>query len=68
MAMYMKPEPFDEAHAGVRLGRPAGVVVAACVIGLLVLGIRPNGLLDLARASAIVAPAAAPVAMPATGR
>src|SRR5205085_4306018 len=29
MAMYMKPEPFDQAHAGVRLGRPAAVVVAA---------------------------------------
>ena len=77
MAMYMKPEPFAEAHAGVRLGRPAAVVVAACVIGLLVLGIRPNGLLDLARSSAIVtaAPAAPPppppppaAASPATGR
>jgi len=68
MAMYMKPEPFDDAHAGVRLGRPAGLVVAACVIGLLVLGIRPNPLLDLARSSAIVPPTAAPAATPATGR
>jgi hypothetical protein len=66
--MYMKPEPFDEAHAGVRLGRPAGLVVAACVLGLLALGIRPNPLLDLARSSAIVPPAAAPAATPATGR
>ena len=66
MAMYMKPQPFDQAHAGVRLGRPAAVVVAACVVGLLVLGVRPNPLLDLARSSAIVPPARA--ATPATGR
>ena len=68
MAMYMKPEPFDQAHAGVRLGRPAAVVVAACVIGLLVLGVRPNRLLDLARTSALVPAAPIPVATPATGR
>jgi NADH-quinone oxidoreductase subunit N len=70
MAMYMKPEPFDQAHAGVRLGRPAGVLVAACVIGLLVLGIRPNGLLRLARESALLAPTPTPgpAATPATGR
>jgi NADH-quinone oxidoreductase subunit N len=68
MAMYMKPEPFDQAHAGVRLGRPAGFVVAACVVGLLVLGIRPNGLLELARTSALAVPAAATAAAPATGR
>jgi NADH-quinone oxidoreductase subunit N len=70
MAMYMKPppEPSDQAHAGVRLGRPAGVVVAACVIGLLVLGVRPNPLLELARASALLAPTLAqpaPAAPPA---
>jgi len=68
MAMYMKPEPFDQAHAGVRLGRPAAVVVAACVIGLLVLGIRPNALLQLGRESALLAPTPAPAATPATGR
>jgi len=68
MAMYMKPEPFDQAHAGVRLGRPAAVVVAACVIGLLVLGIRPNALLQLGRESALLAPTPAPAATTATGR
>ena len=70
MAMYMQPEPSDQAHAGVRLGRPAGAVVAACVVGLLVLGIRPNALLQLARNSALLAaaPAPAPAATPATGR
>jgi len=68
MAMYMKPEPFDQAHAGVRLGRPAAVVVAACVIGLLVLGIRPNALLQLGRESALLPPTPAPAATTATGR
>ena len=68
MAMYMKPapEPSDQAHTGARLGRSAAVVVAACVLGLLVLGVRPNRLLDLARSSAVVPPASA--AAPATGR
>ena len=68
MAMYMKPapEPSDQAHTGARLGRSAAVVVAACVLGLLVLGVRPNRLLDLARSSAVVPPASA--ATPATGR
>jgi NADH-quinone oxidoreductase subunit N len=51
MAMYMKPEPSEQAHAGMRLGRLGGAVVAVSVAGLLVLGIRPNRLLDLARTS-----------------
>src|SRR5207253_11301332 len=68
MAMYMKPEPFDQAHAGARLGRPAAVVVAVCVIGLLVLGIRPNALLQLGRESALLARRPAPAATTATRR
>src|SRR5437667_8183377 len=52
MAMYMKPEPSPEAHTGMRLGRLGGAVVAASVAGLLFFGVRPNRLLDLARASA----------------
>jgi NADH-quinone oxidoreductase subunit N len=51
MAMYMQPEPSERAHAGMRLGRLAGAVVAVSVAGLLVLGVRPNRLLDLARTS-----------------
>ncbi len=59
MAMYMKPEPFEQAHAGVHFGRWGGAVVAAAVAGLLVLGVRPNRLLDLAKTSgAAVRPAA----------
>ncbi len=60
MAMYMKPEPFEQAHVGMRLGRLSGAVVAVSVAGLLFFGVRPNRLLDLARASgAAVKPAPA---------
>ena len=51
MAMYMQPEPFEQAHRGMRLGRLAGAVVAVSVAGLLFLGIRPNRLLELATTS-----------------
>jgi NADH-quinone oxidoreductase subunit N len=51
MAMYMKPEPVAGAHRAVRLGRLGGAVVALSVAGLLFFGVRPNGLLDLARTS-----------------
>jgi NADH-quinone oxidoreductase subunit N len=56
MAMYMKAEPFEQAHAGMRLGRTAGVVVAVSVAGLVVFGVRPNAALDVARGSAIMMP------------
>jgi NADH-quinone oxidoreductase subunit N len=60
MAMYMKPEPFDRAHADATLGRVAGTAVVVAVIGLLYFGVRPNGLLDLAKETgAAVKPAAA---------
>jgi NADH-quinone oxidoreductase subunit N len=67
MAMYMKAEPFDEAHAGMRLGRLGGAVVAVSVAGVLFLGIRPNRLLDLAKTSGdglAGVPAAAPPLQP----
>jgi NADH-quinone oxidoreductase subunit N len=67
MAMYMQPAPSAAAHAGIRLGRLAGVAVAVSIAGLLVLGVRPNRLLDLAKASALTAPAPFAVAAP-TGR
>ncbi len=51
MAMYMKAEPSEGTHDGVRLGRLAGAVVAAAVIGLVALGVLPGRLLDLARAT-----------------
>ncbi len=51
MAMYMQPEPSEQAHAGMRLGRLGAAVVAASVAGLLFFGVRPNRLLDIARTS-----------------
>lgn len=74
MAMYMQPEPFEQAHTGVRIGRWAGAAVAVSVAGLLLLGIRPNRLLNLARTSGSglgAVPAvttAAPSPPPPTGR
>ena len=75
MAMYMQPEPAADAHAGVRLGRLGALAVAGCVAGQVVLGVRPNRLLDLATAAALpvsgAAPAPAPAAVaapPAPGR
>jgi NADH-quinone oxidoreductase subunit N len=74
MAMYMQPEPFEQAHAGMRIGRLGGVAVAVSVAGLLLFGIRPNRLLDLAKTSgdglgaAPGATAAVPPLQPSTGR
>jgi len=49
MVMYMQPEPSERAHADVRLPRLAGAAVTAAVVGLVLLGVWPNRLLDLAR-------------------
>jgi NADH-quinone oxidoreductase subunit N len=51
MAMYMKSEPADARPTSVRLGPLAGIVVTASVAALLVFGILPSRLLDLARSS-----------------
>jgi NADH-quinone oxidoreductase subunit N len=47
MAMYMKPEPGEAAHSGMRLDRLANAALAVVVAGLLVFGIWPNRLFDL---------------------
>ncbi len=52
MAAYMKPVAHAEAHAQVRLGRLVRGTVVAAVTAILVLGVRPNRLLDLARDTA----------------
>lgn len=52
MAMYMKPEPSAAAHADVRLGRLGDAAVAAAVVGLLLFGVWPNRLLDVAKTAA----------------
>jgi len=49
MAMYMKPEPIEAAHVDVVLDRWARGAVTAVVIGLLLFGVWPNRLFDLAR-------------------
>ena len=51
MAMYMKPEPIESAHADVRLDRWAGAAVAAVVIAILFFGVWPNRLFDLAHSA-----------------
>jgi NADH-quinone oxidoreductase subunit N len=69
MAMYMKPEPTEAAHTGVRLGRFGDAAVAVVVVGLLLFGVWPNRLFDLARAAGdSVRPAATFGAPPAPSK
>jgi len=49
MAMYMKPEPIEAAHVDVLLDRWARAAVTAVVVGLLLFGVWPNRLFELAR-------------------
>jgi NADH-quinone oxidoreductase subunit N len=51
MSMYMKPAPFAQAHAAALLPRLGRAVVIVAVTGLLLFGVWPNRLLDLARES-----------------
>jgi NADH-quinone oxidoreductase subunit N len=51
MAMYMKAEPNEAAHVDVRLDRWGRAAVAAVVLGLLLFGVWPNRLLDLAKSA-----------------
>jgi len=51
MAMYMKPEPSESAHVDVRLGRWGGAAVAVVVSAILLFGVWPNRLFDLARSA-----------------
>ncbi len=50
MAMYMKPQAHERAHAGVLVPRIAGATLAVMVAALLVFGVWPNRVLDAARA------------------
>ena len=78
MASYMKPEPAPDAHAGMRLGRVGGAALTAAVIALLVWGIQPLRLLNLARqtgeslgpppGAGVTVPSATPPGPPAGGR
>ena len=51
MAMYMKPSTHEQAHAGVRVPRLAGVTLVVMVAALLVFGVWPNPVLDAARSA-----------------
>jgi len=65
MAMYMKPEPIEAAHVDVSLDRWGRAAVAAVVVGLLLFGVWPNPLFDLARSAGdSVHPAATTAASP----
>jgi len=69
MVMYMQPEPSERAHADVRLPRLAGAAVTAAVVGLVLLGVWPNRLLDLARdgGAAVRPPAGLPLPTASAG-
>jgi NADH-quinone oxidoreductase subunit N len=51
MAMYMKPEPIEAAHVDAVLDRWGRAAVAFAVVALLLLGVWPNRLFDLARSA-----------------
>jgi NADH-quinone oxidoreductase subunit N len=52
MAMYMRPAPRVERHAGVGLSSTATGLIAASIVAVVLFGLWPSGLLDLAAASA----------------
>jgi hypothetical protein len=52
MAMYMKSAPSAERYAGVRLAPAALGAIALSVAAVLLFGVWPGGLLDLATRSA----------------
>ncbi len=53
MAMYMKPSPAADRYDALRLAPPALGAIALTVAAMLVLGVWPGPLLDLAGRSAL---------------
>jgi len=52
MAMYMRPAPTAERHAGVRLSATAAGLITVSIVAVILFGLWPNGLLNLATSSA----------------
>jgi NADH-quinone oxidoreductase subunit N len=52
MAMYMRPSPSPDRHAGVALSSTAAAAIGLSVAAVLLFGFWPGGLLELAGASA----------------
>ena len=52
MAMYMRPAPDPAGYEGRRLVPLAAVVVGVCVIGVIIFGVWPTPMLNLAQSSA----------------
>jgi NADH:ubiquinone oxidoreductase subunit 2 (subunit N) len=51
MALYMRPSPSPERHAAVGLSPTAAATIALSVAAVLLFGVWPRELLDLAGAS-----------------
>jgi NADH-quinone oxidoreductase subunit N len=68
MAMYMKPAPHAEAHAGMGFDRIGRVTLAVAVVAMLWFGVAPGRLLELSRVSGASLRAASAATQPATGR
>jgi NADH-quinone oxidoreductase subunit N len=49
MAMYMKPAASEEAHAGVQTAPATRFVIGVAAVLLLLFGVWPNQVLDVAR-------------------
>jgi len=67
MAMYMRPVPFANAHAGLKFGRLGLVALAICIAAVLYFGIQPHQLLDLTRDSGATIHPAATLTAPVAG-
>jgi NADH-quinone oxidoreductase subunit N len=52
MAMYMRPSPSADRHAGVALSSTAAAAIGLSVAAVLLFGLWPGGLLELAGGSA----------------
>jgi NADH-quinone oxidoreductase subunit N len=65
MAMYMRPAPVGDRYAGVRLAPAALGAIALTIVAVLVLGVWPGGVLDLAqRSGATLTQTGLPIARP----